>query len=46
MQRIQKLYPPIEPYKQGKLKLSELHTIHFEESGNPHGKPMVLLHRT
>ncbi len=41
---MQKLYPPIEPYKQGKLKVCDLHTIHFEESGNPQGKPIVLLH--
>lgn len=38
------LYPPIAPYQEGKLKVSELHTIHFEESGNPQGKPVVLLH--
>ena len=38
------LYPPIEPYNQGKLKVSELHTIHYEESGNPAGKPVIFLH--
>ena len=38
------LYPPIEPYNQGKLKVSELHTIHYEESGNPRGKPVIFLH--
>ncbi|BAY32763.1 prolyl aminopeptidase [Nostoc carneum NIES-2107] len=38
------LYPPIEPYKQGYLQVSELHKIYFEESGNPQGKPIVLLH--
>lgn len=38
------LYPPIEPHKEGNLKVSDLHTIHFEESGNPQGKPIVLLH--
>ncbi|MGF1591441.1 MAG: prolyl aminopeptidase [Pleurocapsa sp.] len=38
------LYPPIEPYHQGKLKVSQLHTIHYEESGNPQGKPVVFLH--
>ncbi|MGL5074617.1 MAG: prolyl aminopeptidase [Waterburya sp.] len=38
------LYPPIEPYNQGKLKVSELHTIHYEESGNPQGKPVIFLH--
>ncbi|MBD2337254.1 prolyl aminopeptidase [Calothrix sp. FACHB-156] len=38
------LYPHIEPYKQGYLQVSELHKISFEESGNPQGKPIVLLH--
>jgi proline iminopeptidase len=38
------LYPAIEPYNQGKLKVSELHTIHYEESGNPQGKPVIFLH--
>lgn len=38
------LYPPIEPYNQGILQVSELHRIYFEESGNPAGKPVVFLH--
>lgn len=38
------LYPPREPYNEGKLKVSDIHTIHYEESGNPQGKPIVLLH--
>ena len=38
------LYPPIEPYNHGKLKVSQLHTIYYEESGNPLGKPVVFLH--
>ncbi len=41
---MRELYPPIEPYNQGTLKVSDLHTIYFEESGNPQGKPVVLLH--
>ena len=38
------LYPPIEPYNTGKLQVSPLHTIYFEESGNPAGKPVIFLH--
>jgi proline iminopeptidase len=38
------LYPHIEPYRTGKLKVSALHTLYFEESGNPKGKPVVFLH--
>ncbi len=37
-------YPPIEPYNCGRLKVSELHEIYYEESGNPNGKPVVFLH--
>ena len=38
------LYPPIEPYKVQRLKVSGLHDLHVEESGNPKGKPVVFLH--
>ena len=41
---MRELYPPRQPYNEGYLKVSDLHTIHFEESGNPQGKPIVLLH--
>lgn len=41
---MRELYPPIEPYNEGKLQVSELHTLHFEESGNPQGKPVIFLH--
>ena len=41
---MRELYLPIEPYNQGNLKVCELHTIHFEESGNPKGKPVIFLH--
>jgi len=38
------LYPPIEPYHSGKLRVSGLHTLHYEECGNPRGKPIAFLH--
>ncbi len=38
------LYPPLEPYRTGKLKVSDLHEIYFEECGSPEGKPVVFLH--
>ena len=41
---MRELYPPIEPYNHGTLQVSDLHTLYFEESGNPKGKPVVLLH--
>ncbi len=38
------LYPAIEPYKIQRLKVSDLHELHVEESGNPNGKPVIFLH--
>ncbi len=38
------LYPPIEPYDQGFLPVSDLHTLYYEQVGNPFGKPVVFLH--
>jgi proline iminopeptidase len=37
-------YPPIAPYHQGNLVVSALHTLYFEQSGNPDGQPVVFLH--
>lgn len=31
------LYPDIEPYNTGFLKVSEIHIIYYEQSGNPDG---------
>ncbi len=39
-----KLYPPIEPRVTSRLRVSELHELYYEESGNPEGKPVVFLH--
>ncbi|MEM7159736.1 MAG: prolyl aminopeptidase [Myxococcota bacterium] len=38
------LYPEIEPYDTGKLAVSDLHSIYYEQCGNPKGKPVVFLH--
>ena len=38
------LFPPIEPYNDLFLEVSDLHTIHVEETGNPDGKPVVFVH--
>jgi proline iminopeptidase len=40
----QDLYPPIEPYTTGMLALDRHHTMYWEQSGNPHGVPIVFLH--
>jgi len=38
------LYPPIEPFSTGSLKVSDLHQIYYEVSGNPNGVPAVVCH--
>jgi proline iminopeptidase len=37
-------YPELEPYDSGKLRVSPLHEIYYEQCGNPRGKPVVFLH--
>src|ERR1051326_9043618 len=37
------LYPAIEPYHTGRLKVSDVHELYFEESGNSSGKPVIFL---
>ena len=41
---LQELYPPIEPYSTGYIDVSSLHSLYFEEVGNPEGKPILFLH--
>jgi len=38
------LYPKIEPYNTFKLKVSNIHEVFVEESGNPKGKPVIFFH--
>ena len=38
------LYPEIEPYETGRLKVGGGHELYFEQSGNPKGKPVVFVH--
>jgi proline iminopeptidase len=38
------LYPDLEPFRTGRLPVSDGHDLYFEESGNPHGKPVIFLH--
>ncbi|MEL6756445.1 MAG: prolyl aminopeptidase, partial [Pseudomonadota bacterium] len=39
-----KLYPPIEARRSGFLRVSDLHQIYWEESGNPEGLPVIGIH--
>jgi len=41
---LRSLYPPIEAYMSSFLKVSDLHELYFEQSGNPDGNPVVVLH--
>jgi proline iminopeptidase len=38
------LFPPIEPYRTGQLRLDRRHMMYWEESGNRHGPPVLFLH--
>src|SRR3569833_1339394 len=38
------LYPSMEPYRTGFLRVSDVHEIYYEDRGNPHGKPAVFVH--
>ena len=41
---LRSLYPEIESFDSGFLPVSSLHTLYYEQSGNPNGKPVVFLH--
>jgi proline iminopeptidase len=38
------LFPEIQPYDTGTLKVDDRHTLYYEQCGNPNGKPVVMLH--
>ncbi len=38
------LYPPIEPFRSGRLAVPGGHEIYYEQSGNPRGRPVVVVH--
>ncbi len=39
------LYEIVEPFNKGLLKVSDLHSIYFEEVGNKKGIPILFVHR-
>jgi len=41
---LKELFPPIEPHATGMLKVDDIHTVYWEECGNPQGVPVVFLH--
>src|SRR5712672_563005 len=44
MTALRDLYPVIEPYVSGRLSVDDIHTVYWEECGNPNGIPVVFLH--
>ncbi|MEZ5892383.1 MAG: prolyl aminopeptidase [Parvularculaceae bacterium] len=44
MNELRNLYPPIEPFDAGMLRVSGLHEIYYEVSGARNGKPVVVCH--
>lgn len=38
------LYPETAPFNSGRIAVSDLHEIYFEECGNPRGKPVLMVH--
>lgn len=41
---LRELYPPLAPYSQGFLSVDATHTLYWEQSGNPGGVPIVVVH--
>lgn len=44
MRHMTNLYSPIEPFDSGRLQVSPIHNIYYEQCGNPEGQPAVFLH--
>src|SRR3982750_2413198 len=44
MTTLRTLYPEIEPYDSGMIKVSPVHELYYEQCGNPNGKPALFLH--
>jgi proline iminopeptidase len=38
------MFPPITPLRHGTMPVDDLHTIYWEEVGNPEGQPVIFLH--
>ncbi len=44
MTELREFYPEIEPYETGRMKVSDIHELYYEQVGNPKGRPIVFLH--
>ncbi|MBO9463788.1 prolyl aminopeptidase [Tropicibacter sp. R15_0] len=41
---VQYLYPPLDPFDQRMMEVGDGHVIYVEQSGNPDGIPVIVLH--
>lgn len=41
---MRELYPEIEPFHTGRLKVSDIHELYYEQCGNADGAPVLFLH--
>ena len=44
VEEVRKLFPECVQYRDEMLKVSSVHSIYFEECGNPKGAPVIFLH--
>ena len=38
------LFPDLEPYDSGHLRVDSVHSVYYEQCGNPAGKPAIFVH--
>lgn len=44
MNSVRDLYPAVDPYTSGRLAVDGVHSLYWEECGNPNGIPVIFLH--
>lgn len=44
MTALREFYPIADAFEDAYLQVSDLHTLHYEQAGNPQGKPIIFLH--
>jgi hypothetical protein len=42
--KLRTLFPPIQPYSTGRIQVSSIHELYYEQVGNPKGNPVLFLH--
>ena len=44
MEKLIECFPKTEPFSSEMFKVSDIHTLHLEQCGNPRGRPILFLH--